>query len=290
MKIRTNGVGVREQSSGEGSTSTAKAVSISPTGKKNMPPATALSALSLMGSKPGRGPILDELRRRNSSTIISVSTSTSPGPARFATSGFTSQGSDRSLYSFGGCVPSKKFHSEPSSDIGDPEPSGNIDHESRSSDDDFPQFRLEHVPYVHQGSDKYGCWYACARMIGHSMEHGPRLGLPILYDPQSGHGRIRDLEHIEQFLSNEGLSKVDLPDSRVFSHEDLGYLLYRHGPIMFGYQTDFGSWHMAVLLGVDKFNDTVIFHDPYHGPDLAMPLSDFNQNLAWEVPHAMLYR
>ncbi|KPC05846.1 Type III effector avrRpt2 [Pseudomonas syringae pv. maculicola] len=26
------------------------------------------------------------------------------------------------------------------------------------------------------------------------------------------------------------------------------------------------------------------------GPDLAMPLDYFNQRLAWQVPHAMLYR
>ncbi|WP_375680043.1 papain-like cysteine protease family protein (plasmid) [Rhizobium sp. T1470] len=163
-------------------------------------------------------------------------------------------------------------------------------HNEASQATELPQFRLRHVPYVSQGSERMGCWYACARMVGHSVEAGPRLGLPELYNPRSGHDGLRDLTHVEQFILNEGLTKVDLPDSQQFSHEELGELLYRHGPIIFGWQTPQGIWHMSVLTGVDKNTSRVVFHDPQKGPDLTMPLDYFNQRLAWQVPHAMLYR
>ncbi|WP_322885009.1 papain-like cysteine protease family protein [Sinorhizobium medicae] len=163
-------------------------------------------------------------------------------------------------------------------------------HNEASEANELPQFRLYHVPYISQGSERRGCWYACARMVAYSVETGPRLGLPELYNPQSGHDGLQDLTHAEQFILNEGLSKVDLPDSQEFSHEELGELLYRHGPIIFGWQTPQGIWHMSVLTGVDKHTGSVVFHDPQKGPDLTMPLDYFNQRLAWQVPHAMLYR
>ncbi|MCF5747987.1 papain-like cysteine protease family protein [Pseudomonas tremae] len=153
-----------------------------------------------------------------------------------------------------------------------------------------PSFHLEHVPFVPQGNERMGCWYACARMVGHSVEAGPRLGLPELYSPRSGHGQLQDFSDVEQFIQNEGLSRVDLPANREFSHEELGELLYRHGPIIFGWQTPSNSWHMSVLTGVDPASSKIIFHDPRHGPNFMMPISEFNQRLAWQVPHAMLYR
>ncbi|WP_080378320.1 MULTISPECIES: papain-like cysteine protease family protein [Pseudomonas syringae group] len=151
-------------------------------------------------------------------------------------------------------------------------------------------FRLTHVPYVSQGNERMGCWYACARMVGHSVEAGPRLGLPELYDQRSGHSGLQDFSDVERFIQNEGLTKVDLPASEHFSHEELGELLYKHGPIIFGWKTPNNSWHMSVLTGVDSHTSSVIFHDPRQGPDITMPLSYFNQRLAWQVPHAMLYR
>lgn len=182
--------------------------------------------------------------------------------------------------SFGGWFSKKSLGSKASSSS----------HNEASESNELPQFRLHHVPYVSQGNERMGCWYACARMVGHSVEAGPRLGLPELYNPQSGHDGLQDLAHAEQFILNEGLSKVDLPDSQEFSHEELGALLYRHGPIIFGWQTPRGNWHMSVLTGVDKHTGRVVFHDPQQGPDVTMPLSYFNQHLAWQVPHALLYR
>lgn len=158
-----------------------------------------------------------------------------------------------------------------------------------ASSHEFPIFNLAHVPYVAQGDDRNGCWYACAQMIGYNVELGPRLGVPALHDAASGHNRL-DLGHASDFMGNEQLSTVDLPDSRQFSHEDLGALLYRHGPIIFGWQTPGGNWHMSVLTGVDRETDRVVFHDPERGPGKTMPLSYFNERLAWNAPHAMLYR
>ncbi|MET2472083.1 papain-like cysteine protease family protein, partial [Ralstonia sp. SM1872_UCD532_TZ19] len=86
-------------------------------------------------------------------------------------------------------------------------------------------FRLRHVPYVAQGSERTGCWYACARMLGHSVEAGPRLGVPELFNPESGHSHLQHLHDVERFIANEGLSKVSLPSSREFTHEQLGALL-----------------------------------------------------------------
>ncbi|CCP08526.1 cysteine protease avirulence protein AvrRpt2 precursor (avirulence protein avrrpt2) [Erwinia amylovora MR1] len=133
-----------------------------------------------------------------------------------------------------------------------------------------------------------GCWYACTRMLGHSISSGPRLGLPELCD-SSGPQGLQQREDVLRLMRNENLAEVSLPESRHFSANELGNLLCRHGPIMFGWQTPAGSWHMSVLTGIDKPNDAIIFHDPQRDPDLTMPLDSFNQRLAWRVPHAMLY-
>ena len=219
--------------------------------------------------------------------------SPSDAPARIGTASRTRGNHDASpftpghaqsainaLPAFGGWFGKKSSKSKGSSSSG---PETNASQE-------LPMFRLHHVPYVTQGSDRTGCWYACARMLGHSVESGPRLGLPELFNPGYGHDHLQHLHDVERFIANEGLSKVDLPNSREFTHEQLGALLYRHGPIMFGWQTPQGNWHMSVLTGVDHHTGHVIFHDPQQGPDLTMPLSYFNQRLAWQVPHAMLHR
>jgi hypothetical protein len=127
-------------------------------------------------------------------------------------------------------------------------------------------------------------------MIGYSAEAGPRLGLPKRYSSDAGHNALEDLADIEQFIGNEGLSKVTLPDSQEFSLEELGTLLEQHGPILFGWHPDQDSWHMSVLIGVNKKTGSVVFHDPQKGPDRVMPLSHFNQRLVWEVPYAMMHR
>ncbi|WP_311044654.1 MULTISPECIES: papain-like cysteine protease family protein [Pseudomonas syringae group] len=169
--------------------------------------------------------------------------------------------------------------------------SANADSSSVASDStEKPLFRLTHVPYVSQGNERMGCWYACARMVGHSVEAGPRLGLPELYEGREGPAGLQDFSDVERFIHNEGLTRVDLPDNERFTHEELGALLYKHGPIIFGWKTPNDSWHMSVLTGVDKETSSITFHDPRQGPDLAMPLDYFNQRLAWQVPHAMLYR
>ncbi|QGU20994.1 papain-like cysteine protease family protein [Mesorhizobium jarvisii] len=187
--------------------------------------------------------------------------------------------------SFGGC-----FGSKAASSSHNEAKAASSSHNEASEATELPQFRVYHVPYISQGSERMGCWYACARMLASSVEAGPRLGLPELYSPQSGHDGLQDPTHVEQFIVNEGLSKVDLPDSQEFSHEQLGDLLYRHGPIIFGWRTPEGNSHMSVLTGVDKHTGRVVFHDPQKGPDLTMPLDYFNQRLAWQVPYAMLYR
>ncbi|WP_442783728.1 papain-like cysteine protease family protein [Collimonas fungivorans] len=153
-----------------------------------------------------------------------------------------------------------------------------------------PLFLLRNVPYVSQGSEQMGCWYACARMIGHSAEAGPRLGLPQRYSSDAGHQALKEPADIEQFISNEGLSRVNLPDSQAFSLEELVSLLEQHGPILFAWHPNQNSGHMSVLIGVDKKTSSVVYHDPQKGPDRGMPLSHFNQHLAWEVPYAMMHR
>ncbi|MBI6732029.1 cysteine protease avirulence protein AvrRpt2 [Pseudomonas amygdali] len=169
--------------------------------------------------------------------------------------------------------------------------SSNVEYSNVSSTaPDCSAFHLGHVPFVSQGNERNGCWYACARMVGHSVESGPRLGLPELYDPRYGHNTIGDFDDMDRFIQNEGLNKVDLPANNSFSPEQLLALLYRHGPIIFGWQTPSNDWHMSVITGVAPDTSEVIFHDPRQGPNLAMPLSDFNERLAWQVPHAMLYR
>nr|ABC70472.1 AvrRpt2Ea [Erwinia amylovora] len=177
--------------------------------------------------------------------------------------------------SFGGC-------------FGKSKKSRGYDSGSSSGSRSNAGFRLNHVPYVSQQNERMGCWYACTRMLGHSISSGPRLGLPELYD-SSGPQGLQQREDVLRLMRNENLAEVSLPESRQFSANELGNLLSRHGPIMFGWQTPAGSWHMSVLTGIDKPNDAIIFHDPQRGPDLTMPLDSFNQRLAWRVPHAMLY-
>ncbi|MET2467171.1 papain-like cysteine protease family protein, partial [Ralstonia sp. SM1864_UCD524_TZ4] len=119
------------------------------------------------------------------------------------------------LPTFGGWFGKKSSKSKGSSSSG---------HDTNASQE-LPMFRLRHVPYVAQGSERTGCWYACARMLGHSVEAGPRLGVPELFNPESGHSHLQHLHDVERFIANEGLSKVSLPSSREFTHEQLGALL-----------------------------------------------------------------
>lgn len=156
-----------------------------------------------------------------------------------------------------------------------------------SSSSSNPGFCLHHVPYVSQGKERNGCWYACARMLGHSIQSGPRLGLPQSFQPEPV--AIGDRADMLELMRNEGLGEIPLPRAQKFSLDQLGNLLCRHGPIMFGWQVPSGIWHMSVLTGTDNINDRVIFHDPQKGPGMTMPLSYFNNNLAWSEPHAMLY-
>ncbi|WP_201297060.1 MULTISPECIES: papain-like cysteine protease family protein [Halomonadaceae] len=174
---------------------------------------------------------------------------------------------------YGGCF----SRSKRAKDSGDAGTAGN----------DNAGFRLHHVPYVSQENEAMGCWYACVRMLGHSISSGPRLGLPDLYGPSGPNGLER--REIPRLMENENLAAVNLPDSKEFSLKELGDILYRHGPVIFGWNTPGNSRHMSVLTGLDKPNDRIIFHDPKRGPDLTMPLDYFNERLAWDTPFAMLY-
>jgi hypothetical protein len=139
-------------------------------------------------------------------------------------------------------------------------------------------------------------------MIGSAHDGaGPRLGLPRRYDEtlglgQGGHIGLRltskNVSDLHEFAANENLSKISLPESRKFSHADLGKLLQQHGPVMFGWKTPAGGLHNSVLVGVSQDNGYVYFHDPSRGfgPNSKMTLDEFNERLLWDEPYAMLFR
>lgn len=52
-------------------------------------------------------------------------------------------------------------------------------HNEASEANELPQFRLYHVPYISQGSERMGCWYACAKMVAYSVETAGSALSPI---------------------------------------------------------------------------------------------------------------
>jgi hypothetical protein len=174
----------------------------------------------------------------------------------------------------------------------------------------MPQIMLK-VPYVTQlgfgdpsnlKDDPSGCWYAMACMIASFFEQGPRLGLPELYQygygvdsngrSTFGHRALHPGTSQEaQFMQNEELERVPVPESRKWNVENLAMLLRKYGPIGFYRIKTLGGktyGHASVLIGVD--GRTVMFHDPENGPRSTFSLLEFNETLWWEIPNVMVRR
>lgn len=285
MRIGMNGVAAPGQGARDGDTGKAKAAAIAPAETQGMPQAGVLSALSLMGSKPGRGPIFDQRQQRNLGVKADVEAPASRDPGHGATRGLSAHLPDDGEILYGGCAGSKSFRSEAADDV---------EHDVAVSSHPSTGYRVPNVPYVSQEGDPAGCWYACARMLGHHAEAGPRLGVPQRFDSRTGELRGIRAQDMELFIRNENLMTVGLPHSHEFEADDLEALLRRRGPIMFGWKSASGEGarHMSVITGIDRESNTVFFHDPSprRGPDQEMSLDKFNRRLAWDMPNAMLQR
>ena len=156
------------------------------------------------------------------------------------------------------------------------------------------------VPFVSQIgygggdlNDPTGCWYASCCMLAFHFEAGPRLGVPELYDPASGHLPIGGSEATaalngkainttsggeEIMAKREHLEPVPgLAKDR--SLQALEVLMRGHGPIYFAWtKTSGGSsyGHISVLIGTVDHTKQVIYHDPENAPNSRMSLVDFN--------------
>lgn len=142
-------------------------------------------------------------------------------------------------------------------------------------------------------NDPTGCWYASCCMIAYHFEAGPRLGVPELYDPDTGHlpiggpaataaltGKaINTTSGGEEIMAKrENLEPVPgLANNR--SLKALEMLLRAHGPIYFAWTKTVGGQsygHISVLIGTIDHTQQVIYHDPENAADSRMSIADFD--------------
>lgn len=142
------------------------------------------------------------------------------------------------------------------------------------------------VPLVPQARNM-SCWYASACMVAYFREAGPRLGLPDVWDANTGlsFGAVANLAKVE------GLSVFPQPNVGRFSGADLYAALKQAGPLWCAGMW-YGFGHAIVLTGVD--GNKVYFNDPApvdKGMKNKKETVDwFNKKLLWSLKNGILYR
>ena len=148
------------------------------------------------------------------------------------------------------------------------------------------KFRMD-VPLVPQARNN-SCWYAAACMVAYYREAGPRLGLPQVWQDDTGVTTAQK----SALARAEGLSLFPLPRTKRFTNGNLYAGLKQAGPLWCDGDWDGGSAHAIVMTGID--GDTLYFNDPWpvnRGVrDRRMSLGDFNRYLYWADDNCILYQ
>lgn len=137
------------------------------------------------------------------------------------------------------------------------------------------------VPMVPQRRSM-SCWYASACMVVYFHIAGPRLGLPVKWNLNSG----INIPDFVSLATAEGLKTV-VHAKVAFTEDKLETILRRHGPIWCAGQWD-GAPHIVVLTGISEGN--VYINDP--NPAVlrrVQTLAWFNTKLDMAVPNCMMY-
>jgi hypothetical protein len=122
-------------------------------------------------------------------------------------------------------------------------------------------------------------------MIGGYFEYGPRLGLPNVWEANSGITPERFVE----LARNEGLADATgyRGAQQTYGQSQLFQALYHRGPLWCaGYW--FGPGHIIVLTGVKS--GRVVFNDPDGGVEKDNTVAWFNRKIAHGVARHMMSR
>lgn len=147
-------------------------------------------------------------------------------------------------------------------------------------------FRMD-VPLVPQARNS-SCWYASACMVSYYREAGPRLGLPKVWQDNTG----ISLDKMSALARNEGLVAFPLPTSKTFTEATIFAALKKAGPLWAAGNWDDEGNHIVVLTGIH--DGKVYYNDPWpvdggiKGD--SRPISWLNKWLEWDGDHTMLYR
>ena len=140
------------------------------------------------------------------------------------------------------------------------------------------------VPRVAQARSM-SCWYAAACMVNYYFEVGPRLGLPKVWEKNSGisPGRFEDLAR------NEGLADATTfrGSANTYGQTELYLALYWLGPLWCA-GSWFGAKHIVVLTGVKT--GSVLINDPDGGVAKSNTVNWFNEKIAHGVDSHLMCR
>lgn len=169
------------------------------------------------------------------------------------------------------------------------------------------------VPYVSQvnigghiegeegRTERMGCWYAAACMLGYFRENGPRLGMPSQYLTSNGLPRLIGGtlqpaamgKNTPELAANEGWKQLPLPQDKAWTCEQLITILQKCGPCYMRTKSSPTVGHILVLVGADSDAKTVTVHDPARGPNRTFPIDDLNRIFKWDgerARYSMMYK
>jgi hypothetical protein len=125
---------------------------------------------------------------------------------------------------------------------------------------------------------RMACWYAAAEMVSKYHRPGPRVGLPAIWEADSG----LLIQQINSLAKSEGLRVVPRPGT--VDQESLLRILKQYGPI-WAAGTFGGSGHVIVLTGVS--GEQVHFNDPWEPSKKVKSITWFGNHLGY-YPNALL--
>jgi len=142
------------------------------------------------------------------------------------------------------------------------------------------------VPYIHQNHINL-CGDACAIMMVGFWSLAVNLTTTTAENPR-GMLAGSTLEDMRKIFPRGSSFHIERNQEAPWTAAELADKLKNHGPIICSTQSMGGGFgHFQILKGID--NQELIFHDPWHGPNLRHSLDWFNTHLDWSDLERMIF-
>jgi len=129
------------------------------------------------------------------------------------------------------------------------------------------------VEYIHQQHVNM-CGDACLNML---LAYKGKSHEKIFHHNPRGIFEGIDTDEMKLKVLEAGLipRPIKHPENRKWAAKELSSYINDYGPIICQ-----GKRHFVLVFGANQ--ESIIFHDPWHGPNKLMSLEDFNKFLRWE--------